>query len=224
MRFKNRRWAGRALGSRLEPVVRAASRDQRLVLGLPRGGVAVASEVAAAIEAPLDVLVVRKLGVPEQPELAMGAIASGGVVVRNEDIMKLLGAEGERALGRVLAGERLELTRRETAYRGNRPVRGVAGKTVVVVDDGMATGATMLAAVQALRMQRAARVIVAVPVASEDSVARVGAIADDVVCLSTPINFFAVGAWYEDFPQIEDDEVRDLLAEAETRTVASAPA
>ena len=199
--FRDRSDAGQALAGRLGRWRRAAD---AIVLGLPRGGVPVAYEIAAALELPLDVLVVRKLGVPWQPELAMGAIASGGAMVLNDDVIRIAGGR-----------ERVDLAaveRRERDFRHDRPPLEVAGRTAIVVDDGLATGATMEAAVGALRQLGAARVVVAVPVAAPESKARVEALADEVVCLETPPWFSAVGQWYEDFSQTADAEVRDLLA------------
>jgi predicted phosphoribosyltransferase len=183
------------------------------VLGLPRGGVPVAYEVARRLGAPLDVFVVRKLGVPGHEELAFGAIAPGGVRVLAEDLLARLDMPSEW-IEAIDARERRELERRERVYRGERPPPALAGRVVVLVDDGLATGATMLAAVRAVREQGPARVVVAVPVADPDVCERLGSIADEVVCVSTPRPMMAVGAWYEDFAQISDDEVRELLARA----------
>lgn len=205
--FADRVDAGRALGTAL------AARDDLAgasVLALPRGGVPVAYEVAQALGLPLDVLVVRKLGLPEQPELAMGAIASGGAVVLNDDVVRYLGGRME-AFEEVKRHEQAELARRERAYRGDRAPLEVAGRDFIVVDDGLATGATMEAAVRALQAGGARRVIVAVPVASAQARDRIAAVADEVVCLATPMLFSAVGQWYRDFGQTTDDEVRDLL-------------
>jgi predicted phosphoribosyltransferase len=181
------------------------------VLGLPRGGVPVAYEVARRLGAPLDVFVVRKLGVPGHEELAFGAIAPGGVRVLAEDLLARLDMPSEW-IEAIDAKERRELERRERVYRGERPPPALAGRVVVLVDDGLATGATMLAAVRAVREQRPARVVVAVPVADPDVCERLGSVADEVVCVSTPRPMMAVGAWYEDFSQISDEEVRELLA------------
>lgn len=205
--FADRVDAGRALGTAL------AARDDLAgasVLALPRGGVPVAYEVAQALGLPLDVLVVRKLGLPEQPELAMGAIASGGAVVLNDDVVRYLGGR-MGAFEEVKRHEQAELARRERAYRGDRAPLEVAGRDFIVVDDGLATGATMEAAVRALQAGGARRVIVAVPVASAQARDRIAAVADEVVCLATPMLFSAVGQWYRDFGQTTDDEVRDLL-------------
>ncbi len=181
------------------------------MLGLARGGVPVAAGVAAALPAPLDVLVVRKVGAPGQPELAVGAVAGGGVRVLNEDLVRRLRIP-EPLLERLVAEELVELRRRELAYRGDRPPAGLTGRTVVLVDDGLATGASMLAAVQAARAERPARVVVAVPVGAPESCARMAEVADEVVCLHAPVRFQAVGAHYVDFSQTTDEEVRRLLA------------
>lgn len=206
--FANRAEAGRQLGARLSETLVLQS---PLVLGLPRGGVPVASEVARAIGGELDVMVVRKLGAPMQPELAVGAIASGGVQVISERILSMLNVD-EETLARVIEREGAELLRRERAYRGDRPPLEVAGRDVVLVDDGMATGSTMLAAVRAVRQLGAGRVIVAVPTAAAETVEEIRREADDVLCLDTPSPFMAVGYWYADFGQTSDEEVRELLA------------
>ncbi|MDM0031609.1 phosphoribosyltransferase [Variovorax sp. J22P271] len=206
MEFKDRRDAGRALAKALQAW---RGRPGVLVLALPRGGVPVAWEVARALGAPLDVLVVRKLGFPGQEEYAMGAIASGGVRVMGE-------VDGgwpvsARELEAVVAREQAELVRREQRYRAGRPPLDLAGRVLILVDDGLATGATMSAAVQAARAGRPQRVIVAVPVASTEAVQGLGALADEVVCLFTPEHFRAVGLWYQDFGQTSDEEVCRLL-------------
>jgi predicted phosphoribosyltransferase len=208
--FQNRAEAGRRRGQALH---RYAGRTDTLVLALPRGGVPVGFAVARAIGAPLDLMLVRKLGVPGQEELAMGAIASGGVQVLNMDLVASLGLDAE-VIAASAAREQRELARRELAYRGERPPPAIAGHCVILVDDGLATGATMRAAVAALRQQQPGRILVAVPVAPPDTVARLRAEADEVICLHTPAAFFAIGPWYREFPQLTDDEVRELLAEA----------
>jgi putative phosphoribosyl transferase len=206
--FDDRRHAGQALASRLEHL---RGQPNLLVLALPRGGVPVAFEVARSLNAPLDVFVVRKLGYPGHEEYAMGAIASGGIRVMNP----MPGMEvSPQELARVIAREEAELARREQAYRDGRPAIDLRGRTVIVVDDGLATGATMLAAVQAIRQQQPALVVVAVPVGAEETCSRLRAEADEVVCAATPNPFRAVGLWYRDFPQTSDDEVHDLLASA----------
>lgn len=208
--YADRADAGRALANSLAHL-RAA--PDAIVLGLPRGGVPVAYEVACALDLPLDVLVVRKLGLPQQPELAMGAIASGGALVVNDEVVRYLGGRGE-AFEAVRAREQAELERRERDYRGARPPLEMADRTAILVDDGLATGATMEAAVRALNSLGARRVIVAVPVASVEARERIEALADEVVCLAAPPFFSAVGQWYADFGQTEDAEVRELLARA----------
>lgn len=218
-RFVDRRHAGRELARLLTS--HAAGDGNVVVLALPRGGVPVAFEVARALDAPLDVLVVRKLGVPGHPELAMGAIAGGDVRVLNRDLLRRLRIEGA-AIDRVVDEERRELARRERAYRGQRPPLDVRGRTVIVVDDGLATGATMHAAVAALERQHAARVVVAVPVASRDSLDSLAATADEVVSVLTPEPLYGVGEWYTDFRQTTDDEVRDFLTRAHWAQASSA--
>ena len=213
MRFRDRRHGGEALGEQLRH--RYADRDDLLVLGLPRGGVPVAYEVARALDAPLDVFVVRKLGVPGHEELAMGALASGGVLVLNRDLIERLGIDDE-AVARVVARERAELARRERAYRGDRGPVDVAGKTVILVDDGLATGSTMRAAASAIRAQRPERLAVAVPVAARQTCEELRDEVDELECTLTPDPFAAVGLWYEEFASTEDDEVRGLLAQAQT--------
>jgi predicted phosphoribosyltransferase len=210
MLFANRREAGRILASLL---MKYANRDDVLVLALPRGGVPVGFEVAQALRAPLDVFIVRKLGVPGHDELAMGAIATGGVRVLNDDVVISLELEPE-VIDAVAAREEKELTRRERIYRGARPAPDVRGRTVIVVDDGLATGSTMRAAVAALRKQGPARIIVAVPVAAPETCKEFKTEVDEVVCAATPWMFNGVGRWYEDFSQTTDDEVHELLAQA----------
>jgi predicted phosphoribosyltransferase len=213
--FEDRRDAGRRLGRRLSAY--AAAPDV-IVLGLPRGGVPVAFEVARAIGASLDVFLVRKLGVPGHEELAMGAIASGGVRFLNEDVVHALGIS-DATLDEAARVEGRELRRREESYRGGHPAPDVAGRTVILVDDGLATGSSMKAAVAAVRRLQPARVVVAVPVAAEATCRELAAQVDEVICLSTPTYFMAVGQFYEDFSQTTDEEVHRLLAEA-----AQAPA
>jgi predicted phosphoribosyltransferase len=207
-RFRNRTDAGRRLAEKLAAY---ADRPDVLVLALPRGGVPVGYEVSRALGAPLDVFLVRKLGVPGYEELAMGAVASGGVRVLNDEIVRGLGIS-EDEIDAAVARELQELARRERLYRGDRPPPDVAGRTVILVDDGLATGATMRAAVAASRQQHPARIVVAVPTASPDTCEALKAEADDVICAMTPEPFFAVGHSYENFTQTTDDEVRELLA------------
>jgi putative phosphoribosyl transferase len=207
-RFRNREDAGRQLAARLDAY---QNRPDVVVLGLPRGGVPVAYEVAHHLAAPLDVFVVRKLGLPGQSELAMGAIAGGSVEVLNHDVIDHLGVP-RAVVDRVVERERAELQRREMAFREGRVALDVAGKTVVVVDDGLATGSTMEAAIAALRQIGPARIVVAVPVGAAETCARLQTTADEVVCLATPWPFSAVGQWYEDFAQTTDQEVRALLS------------
>jgi putative phosphoribosyl transferase len=211
--FADRADAGRALATALQSHQAAAD---TVVLGLPRGGVPVAYEVAMALDLPLDVLVVRKLGLPWQPELAMGAIASGGALVTNDEVVRHL--RGDRAaFDAVRVREQAELERREHGFRGDQPPLDMRNRTGILVDDGLATGATMEAGVRALQSLGARRVIVAVPVASREARDRITAVADEVVCLATPMLFSAVGQWYGDFGQTQDEEVRDLLARARAR-------
>jgi len=206
-RFRDRREAGRVLADQLTSY---ENRPDVLVLALPRGGVPVGYEVAHALQAPLDVFLVRKLGVPGHEELAMGAVATSGVRVLNDDVVKPLGIS-DHMIEAAAAQELEELNRRERLYRGGRPVPDMSGRTVILVDDGLATGATMRAAIQALRQQQPARVVVAVPTASPDICEALRSEADDVICVMTPEPFFAVGHWYDDFTQTTDDEVRRLL-------------
>lgn len=209
-RFPNRTEAGRRLAEQLRAY---ANRKDVIVFGLPRGGVPVAFEVAHALNVPLDVFVVRKLGVPWQPELAMGAIASGGVPLLNPQIVKQYGIS-EKEVQDVISREQRELERREKQYRGSRPAVDVHGKTVLLVDDGLATGATMRAAVEALRNAGAEKIVVAVPVSSPDVCESFRGLADDVLCAVTPEPFHAVGLWYQDFSPTTDQEVYDLLSRA----------
>ncbi len=210
MLYPDRPEAGRRLAARLSEF---AQRPDLIVLALPRGGVPVAYEVARALHAPLDVFVVRKLGVPWQPELAMGAIASGGTRVMNADVVRGLGIPHEE-IDRVTAREQHELELRERAYRGDRPPLDIRSKTIILVDDGLATGSSMRAAVLALRDRDPDRIIIAVPVAAAQTCTELHAEGHEIVCAATPEPFLAVGQWYGDFPQTTDEEVRDLLARA----------
>jgi predicted phosphoribosyltransferase len=206
--FDDRRHAGQTLAAALTAY---AERTDVIVLALPRGGVPVAYEVAQRLGAPLDVLVVRKLGVPGHEELALGALASGGICVLNQDIVREM-AISKEAIFEITKTEHRELSRRERVYRGERAAIDVCGKTVILIDDGLATGSTMRAAIRALRQQSPARVVAAVPVAAPDTCAELSEEADEMVCASTPTPFDAVGAWYQDFSQTSDEEVRALLA------------
>jgi putative phosphoribosyl transferase len=205
--FRDRREAGRALA---EELASYRDKDGVLVFGLARGGVPVAWEVAAALRAPLDVFLVRKLGVPRWSELAMGALASGGGVVMNDNVVSSLHITDEQ-VREVIASETAELTRREEAYRAGRPIADPRGKTVILVDDGIATGASMLAAVRAVRATGPQSIVVAVPVGPPSTCRELAREADDVVCASMPPGFEAVGQVYDDFHQVSDDEVRELL-------------
>lgn len=207
--FTNRAAAGRELASLLQQF---KERPDVLVLGLPRGGVPVAYEIAEALHAPLDVMVVRKIGAPGQPELAVGAIASGGVTVINEGALAWF--RDSEAIERAAAAEHVELERREVAYRGARPPLNAKDRVVILVDDGAATGATMLAAIRAARKLDAKKVVVAVPVASIDACRMLAEEADEMICVSTPRFFYAVGQWYKEFTQTTDEEVTRLLTRA----------
>jgi|SRR5580704_17191137 putative phosphoribosyl transferase len=214
--FRDRSEAGRLLAAKLRNY---ADRSDVIVLALPRGGVPVAYEVASALRAPLDVFLVRKLGVPGYEELAMGAVATGGVRVLNDEIVRGLRIP-DYVIDAVATWEQQELVRRERVYRGDRPQPNVQNRTVILVDDGLATGATMLAAIKALRQQHPAQIVVAVPTASPQTCEEMRTEADAVVCAITPEPFYFVGLWYEDFSQTTDEEVRDLLA----RSTSGVPA
>ena len=207
-RFRDRVDAGRVLARKLD---RYRGRPDLLVLALPRGGVPVAFEVARELGAPLDVFVVRKLGMPGHEEYAIGAIASGGVRIINEEAITAFGVTDDE-IEAVTAAESAELERRERRYRDGRPPPEIAGKTVILVDDGLATGSTMRAAVEALREEGPARLVVAVPTAAPETCQEIGRLVDDMVCAMTPEPFYAVGLWYDDFGQTTDEEVHDLLA------------
>lgn len=217
--FRNRREAGRALA---EEVKRSVQEPDVLVLALPRGGVPVGYEVARALHAPLDVFLVRKLGMPGEEELAVGAIASGGVRVLNDDLIRHLRVSAS-AIEEITEREQQELERRERFYRQERGALPAAGRTVVLVDDGLATGASMLAAARALRPQKTRRVVVAVPVAARQTCDEFRAEVDQVVCLQTPHPFGAVGIWYEDFSQTSDEEVKTLLKDSASVPQAPEP-
>jgi predicted phosphoribosyltransferase len=206
-RYRDRYDAGRELALLLGAYAR---RSNVLVLALPRGGVPVAYEVAKALAAPLDVFVVRKLGVPGHEELAMGAIATGDIIVLNDDVITNL-VIPRRVIEAVVAAERQELEKRERLYRNDRQPPGVQGRTVILVDDGLATGSTMRAAIAALRLQGPERIVVAVPVAARQTCDQLSSEVDEVVCTLTPESFYAVGLWYDDFSPTTDQEVRELL-------------
>ena len=210
MIFRNRSEAGKYLANKL---AKYADREDLLVLALPRGGVPVGFEVARRVNAPLDIFLVRKLGVPGQEELAMGAIASGDVRIINYDVVNQFGIDQE-TIDRITDEERQELRRREQLYRGDRRPPALAGKSIILVDDGIATGSTMRAAIAAMRQSTPARLIVAVPVAAASTYREMSAEVDEFICPETPEAFFAISQWYERFEQTTDDEVRDLLSRA----------
>src|ERR1041385_4224540 len=212
--FANRTEAGCLLAEKL---AQYAGRNDVIVLGLPRGGVPVAYEVAKRLGAPLDVFIVRKLGVPGFEELAAGAIASGGVRVFNDDVMRAI-PHADETIEAVTARETAELERREHEYRDGRPAPELRGRVVILVDDGLATGATMRAAVKALRQSGAAKIVAAVPVGPPDSCREIEQEADETICLSTPEFFQAVGQYYEDFSQTSDQDVREVLSRAAQNT------
>ena len=208
--FRDRTEAGKLLAKQL---IAYTNQHNVLVLALPRGGVPVAFEVARALHAPLDVIIVRKLGVPGQEELAMGAIASGGVRILNNDVVRFLGITKE-IIDKMATKEQLELERRERLYRGDRPAYDVRGRTVILVDDGIATGATMHAAVAAIKQQQPTRIIIAVPTAAPSTCDEFANEVDELVCVIRPEPFIAVGYWYRQFSQTTDEEVRSLLEQA----------
>ena len=209
--FENRQEAGRRLAEKLE---KYSGRGDVIVLGLPRGGVPVAYEIARKLRVPLDVFIVRKLGVPGFEELAIGAIASGGVRVLNDEVVRVL-PNAQQIVDEATARERIELERRGKLYRDDRPPPDLRDRTVILVDDGLATGATMRAAVNALRQQGAARIVVAVPVGAPETCREFETEVDETICAISPTYFEAVGQFYDDFSQTTDDEVRDLLASAQ---------
>jgi len=217
--FRDRSEAGQLLAQELSAY---AGREDVIVLALPRGGVPVAFEVARAIHAPLDVFVVRKLGVPGHEELAMGAIASGGILVTEPNVIEELDIPPD-VVAEVAAREQQERLRREREYRGDRPEADVRGRTAILVDDGLATGSTMRAAVAALRKLQPARIVVAVPVAAPSACAELAPEVDDIVCTRTPEPFYSVGQWYGEFSQTTDEEVRELLARAEREMAQQRP-
>jgi len=214
-RFQNRTEAGRRLAAAL---VRYAGRNDVLVLGLPRGGVPVAFEIASALDAPLDVFIVRKLGLPGHEEFGIGAIASGGMRIVDESVLRAYGVDAD-TLDQITTRELRELGGREQLYRDGRPFPAIENRIVILVDDGLATGSTMRAAVAALREKRPREIVVAVPVGARETCAAMAALADEIVCLETPDPFYAVGLWYMNFEQTEDEEVHDLLERAAAKTV-----
>jgi putative phosphoribosyl transferase len=213
MIFRDRHAGGKALAELLR---KYAGRDGLIVLALPRGGVPVGDEVADRLGVPLDVFIVRKLGAPGQPELALGAIASGGVRVLDRDLVRALGIPSSTIEG-LAKREQEELERRERLYRGDRLPPDLTGKTVILVDDGLATGASMRSAISAVRQQGPAWIVVAVPIAARQTCEALAGVADEVVCAATPSPFYAVGQWYQIFDQTTDDEVRRLLARSRAR-------
>jgi putative phosphoribosyl transferase len=215
--FANRAEGGHRLAEALR---HHRGKPDTIVVALPRGGVVTGSAVAEDLDLPLDVLVVRKLGTPGHQELAMGAIGPGGIRVLNESVLSSLRIAPER-IDAETRQQQAELERRERRYRGDRPPLAFAGKTVIVVDDGLATGSTMQAAVAVIRQGKPARVVVAVPVAPPDTLERLGNVVDELVYLETPDPFFAVGSWYVDFDQVEDEEVIDLLRKSRSRTAVA---
>ena len=213
-RFHNRTDAGRQLAAAL---VRYGGRNDVVVLGLPRGGLPVAFEVAWSLDAPLDVFVVRKIGLPGHEEFGIGAIASGGVRVVDEEVLRAYGVDAD-TLDRITDRERRELERRERVYRDDRPFPALEDRVVILVDDGLATGSTMRAAIAALRAKRPREIVVAVPVGARETCTAIAQLADHLVCLETPDPFYAVGLWYENFDQTDDEEVHELLERAAARS------
>ncbi|CAM3067662.1 phosphoribosyltransferase [Legionella steigerwaltii] len=207
MNYVDRNQAGSVLADLLKNY---AKRTDVIILALPRGGVPVAYQVATKLSLPLDIFIVRKLGVPGHEELAMGAIASGGIAVFNEEVVQMLHIQQD-AIDKIQKSEQEELSRRELVYRGKRPFPELSGKTVILVDDGIATGYTMRAAIAALKQKKPAKIIVAVPVAARSTCDEIAPLVDELICPMRPNNFYAVGLWYNDFAQTTDDEVMELL-------------
>lgn len=210
-KYLNRTEAGKALVNHLKAY---SHQEQTIVLALPRGGVPIAYEISTALSLPLDVFIVRKLGIPEHEELAMGAIASGNTTVFNEEVIQGLHIQ-KPAINAVIKAEQKELLRRERLYRGNRPFPELLNKTIILVDDGIATGATMFAAIKALRAHHPKKIIAAVPVAAESTCKEMEPLVDQLICPLKPFDFYAVGVWYEEFPQTSDDEVIELLEKSQ---------
>ncbi len=211
MNYDDRYQAGRVL---VDSLKNYAKRTDVIVLALPRGGVPVAYEIAHKLSLPLDIFIVRKLGVPGHEELAMGAIASGGITVLNEEIVNLLHISTE-AINNIQKSEQEELLRRERVYRGTKPSPELLGKTIILVDDGIATGYTMRAAIAALKQKKPAKLIVAIPVAARSTCEEIAPLVDEIICPMRPVNFYAVGLWYNDFSQTTDEEVVHLLQQHE---------
>ncbi|MBA2651952.1 MAG: phosphoribosyltransferase [Tatlockia sp.] len=209
-KFLNRHEAGIALAKELKPY---SHQSEAIIIALPRGGVPVAYEIAKALSIPLDILIVRKLGVPGHEELAMGAISSGDTIIFNDEIINSLNLS-DSVIQSVIQIEKKELNRRESLYRNNKPLPSLKDKTVILVDDGIATGATMLAALQSITQQKAAQLIIAVPVAALSTCKEFASKAHQFICLLKPVDFYAVGLWYEDFTQTTDEEVAELLIKA----------
>jgi putative phosphoribosyl transferase len=209
MTFRNRREAGKELADELYNYAR---QKDVIVLGLPRGGVPLAAEVSKKLQVSMDICLVRKLGVPWNPELAFGAIAMGGVLVLNENVLRTADVQDED-IEAIAQEEKEEIERRNKLFRGNRPVPELENKIVIIVDDGLATGATMKAAVKAIKAMRARKIVVAVPVSSKQALEEIRTQVDEVICLNAPEMFHAVSQWYEDFPQVSDQEVQDILNE-----------
>lgn len=209
-KYLNRQHAGEVLAQEIKSDVDRSLLKQAIVLALPRGGVPIGYEIAKTLHLPLDVMIVRKLGAPTNPEFAFGAIASNGVIILNQEVIKNLVLD-DKIINDIIAKERQELERREIVYRGNRVFPQIADKIIFLVDDGIATGYTMKAAIMALKQQKPAKIIVAAPVAAQDTVKELQGLVEQVICPLTPIDFYAVGLWYKNFAQVEDEEVRKII-------------